>query len=153
MTYLHRRAFLRASSVVAVSAASSFAVPAFAQIAAPAVVGVKDIDCRTLELNCLFSGEKVKSDYWVDGAYVPGELKRLNKVLRDFRSGEVYAMDPKLLDLLHVLGDQVDARSGFEIICGYRSPATNEWLRKESTGVAEHSLHMKGQAIDLCVPG
>jgi uncharacterized protein YcbK (DUF882 family) len=153
MTYLHRRAFLRASSIVAVSAASSFAVPALAKVAAPAVIGMKDIDCRTLVLNNLYSGEKLKSDYWVDGGYVPGELARLNKLLRDFRTSEVYAIDPKLLDFVHLLGDTVDARSGFEIICGYRSPATNEWLRKESSGVAEHSLHMKGQAIDLCVPG
>lgn len=153
MTYLHRRAFLRVSSAVVVSAASSFAVPALAKVASPAVIGVKEIDCRTLVMNNLHSSEKVRSDYWVDGDYVPGELARLNKLLRDFRTDEVYPIDPKLLDFVHLLGDNVDARSGFEIICGYRSPATNEWLRQGSSGVAEHSLHMKGQAIDLCVPG
>ena len=153
MSYLHRRAFLRASSVVAVSAASSFALPALAQVAAPAVIGTKDIDCRTLVMNNIHNGEKMKSDYWVDGAYVPDELKRLNKFLRDFRNGDVYAMDPKVFDFLHMLAESVEAPHGFEIICGYRSPETNEQLRKEYSGVAEHSLHMKGQAIDLCTPG
>jgi len=153
MSLLHRRAFLRASGVVVASAASSFAVPALAKVAAPAVIGVKELNCRTLMLNCLHSGERLKSDYWVDGNYVPDELVRANKLLRDFRSDEVYPIDTKLLDLVHFLGRDVDARSGFDIICGYRSPATNEWLRKGSTGVAEHSLHMKGLAIDLCAPG
>jgi uncharacterized protein YcbK (DUF882 family) len=144
---------LRASSVVAVSVASSFAVPAFAKVAAPAVIGVKDIDCRTLVMNNLQNGEKVRSDYWVEGSYVPDELAHLNKFLRDYRNNKIFPIDRKLLDLLHQLGDAVDARSGLEIICGYRSPETNEWLRKNSSGVAEHSLHLKGQAIDMCVPG
>jgi uncharacterized protein YcbK (DUF882 family) len=153
MSYLHRRAFLRASSVVALSAASSFAVPALAKVAAPAVIGTKDIDCRTLVMNNIQNGEKLKSDYWVDGSYVPEELAHINKFLRDYRNGKVLPIDPKLLDLVHRLGDTVDARSGIEIICGYRSPVTNEWLRRHSDGVAAHSLHMKGQAIDMCIPG
>ena len=153
MTYLHRRAFLRVSSVVVVSAASSFAIPAIAKVASPAVIGKKEIDCRTLVMNNIHSGEKLKADYWVDGDYVPDELARLNKLLRDFRNGEVHPIDRKVLDFVHLLGSEVDARSGFEIICGYRSRATNEWLRRESSGVAEHSLHMTGQAIDLAVPG
>jgi uncharacterized protein YcbK (DUF882 family) len=153
MALLHRRAFLRASSVVALSAASSFAFPAFAKVAAPAVIGTKDIDCRTLVMNNIQNGEKLKSDYWVDGSYVPEELAHLNKFLRDYRNNKVVPIDPKLLDLVHQLADTVDARSGIEIICGYRSPETNEWLRQHSTGVAEHSLHMKAQAIDMCIPG
>ncbi len=153
MAYLHRRAFLRASSVVALSAASSFALPALAKVAAPAVIGTKTIDCRTLVMNNIQNGEKLKSDYWVDGSYVPEELAHINKFLRDYRNNKVFPIDRKLLDLLHQIDAAVDARSGFEIICGYRSPETNEWLRKQSSGVAKHSLHLKGQAIDLCVPG
>jgi uncharacterized protein YcbK (DUF882 family) len=153
MAYLHRRAFLRASSVVALSAVSSFAVPALAKVAAPAVIGTKDIDCRTLVMNNIQNGEKVKSDYWVDGSYVPEELAHLNKFLRDYRNNKVVPIDPKLLDLVHQLANTVDAPSGIEIICGYRSPETNAWLRQHSDGVAEHSLHMKAQAIDMCIPG
>ena len=153
MAYLHRRAFLRASSVVALSAASSFAFPALAKVAAPAVIGTKEIDCRTLVMNNIHNGEKLKSDYWVEGSYIPEELAHINKFLRDYRNNKVLPIDPKLLDLLHQIDAAVDAGSGFEIICGYRSPETNEYLRKRSSGVAEKSLHLKGQAIDLCVPG
>src|SRR5260370_37823766 len=45
--------------------------------------------------------------------------------------------------------------SAIEIVCGYRTPETNATLRQNSpqTGVAEHSQHMEGHAIDLRVPG
>ena len=103
MAYLHRRAFLRASSVVALSAASSFAFPALAKVAAPAVIGTKNIDCRTLVMNNIHNGEKLKSDYWVEGSYIPEELAHINKFLRDYRNNKVLPIDPKLLDLLHQL--------------------------------------------------
>ena len=38
-------------------------------------------------------------------------------------------------------------------ISGYRSPATNAALRRASHGVAEHSLHMQGRAIDVRLSG
>jgi uncharacterized protein YcbK (DUF882 family) len=111
MAYLHRRAFLRASSVVALSAASSFAFPAFAKVAAPAVIGTKNIDCRTLVMNNIHNGEKLKSDYWVEGSYIPEELAHVNKFLRDYRNNKVLPIDPKLLDFLHQLDDAVDRGS------------------------------------------
>jgi len=40
----------------------------------------------------------------------------------------------------------------FQVISGYRSPATNEMLRHRSEGVAAGSLHMQGQAIDIRLP-
>jgi uncharacterized protein YcbK (DUF882 family) len=153
MSALHRRAFLRASSAVIASTALSFAVPALAKVAAPAVVGVKSTNSRRLAFTCLHSGERLKADYWMDGKYVREELARIDKLLRDFRDGTVHPIEPKLLDFIHRLGQEVDAPAAFEVICGYRSSKTNEWLRRNTTGVAEHSLHMKGEAIDLCVPG
>jgi len=151
---ISRRAFLRAGSGVLISAAtSSFAIPAIAKIASPAVIGVKETDCRTLAFECLRTGERFKADYWAEGSYVEDVLARINKALRDVRTGEVHMIDPKLLDLVHRLGRDVDARSGFQVISGYRSPATNAMLHKKSSAVATKSLHMKGQAIDLLVPG
>lgn len=151
---ISRRAFLRAtSSVVLATAASSFAIPAIAKVASPALIGMNETNCRTLVFECLRSGERVKADYWIEGRYVADELKRINKALRDVRSGEVHEIDPKLLDLVHRLGRDVDARSGIQVVSGYRSPLTNAMLHKKSSGVAEKSLHMKGQAMDLLVPG
>jgi uncharacterized protein YcbK (DUF882 family) len=151
---MSRRVFLRAASgVVATTAASSFTIPAFAKIASPAVVGINETACRTLVIECLRSGERLKADYWIDGREVEAELARLNKALRDLRTGEVHVIEPKLLDLMYRLGRELDVGSGVQVISAYRSPATNAMLHKKSSGVAVKSLHMKGQAIDLRVPG
>jgi uncharacterized protein YcbK (DUF882 family) len=106
-----------------------------------------------LAVQCLRTGEKLKADYWVDGAYLPDALAALNRVLRDGRTGEVHVMEPKLLDLLNLLGRQLETNAAFQVICGYRSPATNAMLHATSTGVASNSLHMEGKAIDIRVPG
>jgi uncharacterized protein YcbK (DUF882 family) len=43
--------------------------------------------------------------------------------------------------------------SEIDIICGYRTPWSNEFLRQNSNGVALHSLHMQAEAIDIRIPG
>jgi uncharacterized protein YcbK (DUF882 family) len=88
------------------------------------------------------------------GEYVPGALDQLNHFLRDHRTGDVNQYDPKLFDLLNDLTSSV-GRPGAEIhiICGYRTPWSNEFLRANSTGVAKNSLHMKAEAIDIRLPG
>jgi uncharacterized protein YcbK (DUF882 family) len=42
-----------------------------------------------------------------------------------------------------------------DIVCGYRTPWSNNLLRRgsASSGVAEHSQHMLAKAIDIRVPG
>jgi len=149
---LPRRAFLRMSGGVLVSAVgSSLAVPAFAHLAAPALVGLKPTDCRTLSFDCLHTGEKLKADYWVDGKYVPDALSAINRTLRDWRTGDVHAMEPKLLDLLDLLGKKLETKAGFQVICGYRSPVTNAMLHEKSSGVASNSQHLLGKAMDIRV--
>lgn len=151
---MSRRAFISASTgLVLTAAASSFAIPAIAKVAAPALIGIKKTNCRTLVVECIRSGERLTADYWVEGRYIEDEMARINRALRDIRTGEIHAIDPKLLDLAHRLGRDVGARSGIQVISGYRSPATNAMLHKKSAAVATKSLHMKGQALDLLVPG
>lgn len=104
---------------------------------------------RSLAFDCLHTGEKLKVDYWLDGKYVPGALAEVNKVLRDFRTGDVHPIAPELLDLLAKLHSVLDSRSSFEVISGYRSPRTNALLHERSNGVANRSLHMRGMAIDI----
>ena len=147
-----RRAFLRAScGVLASTIGSSLAVPAFAQVVAPALIGLKEKNCRTLALENLHTGERLKLDYWVEGKYLPDALSSLNRALRDWRTGEVHAMEPKLLDLLDLLGKKLESNAGFQVICGYRSPVTNAMLHEKTSGVASNSLHMVGQAMDIRV--
>jgi uncharacterized protein YcbK (DUF882 family) len=69
--------------------------------------------------------------------------------LRDFRTEQVHNIDVALLDALHELYTVFDARGNFEVISGYRSPRTNAALRHVTSGVAENSLHIQGQAIDV----
>src|SRR5690606_1368522 len=95
------------------------------------------------------TGERCKVTYFENGSYLPDALEEINHLLRDFRTDEVAAMDPKLLDLLYTLRGKLDTNRPFEIISAYRSPHTNDALREQGRGVAKNSYHVKGQAIDI----
>lgn len=99
------------------------------------------------------TGEALDTVYWAQGQYLPGALSEINYLLRDHRSGEVRAIDIGLLDLLNRIAGGLEANQPFHVISGYRSPKTNEMLAARSRGVATHSLHMDGMAIDIRVPG
>ncbi len=88
--------------------------------------------------------------------YLPEALHQLDHYLRDHRTGEVHHFDPQLFDLLHDLTASLNDSGGeIDVICGYRTPWSNEFLRTRSphTGVALHSLHMQAEAIDIRLPG
>jgi uncharacterized protein YcbK (DUF882 family) len=108
---------------------------------------------RKLAFHNLHTAEKLSLTYFEDGQYVSGAVQELNNLLRDHRSGDAYNMDPALFDLLHALQASLGGNKTFQVISGYRSPATNQMLNKNSSGVAKKSLHMLGKAIDIRVPG
>ncbi len=95
------------------------------------------------------TGEKLQAEYWKDGEYLPDILQQVNHLLRDFRTNEVHTIDPALLDLLFDLRTGAGSQLAFHVISAYRSPKTNEMLRQSSNGVAEHSMHLLGKAIDV----
>ena len=107
---------------------------------------------RSLSFYNLHTGESLNATFWADGGYVPAALTDINHVLRDFRTDQVMAIDPKLLDLLFALRGQMDTKDPFHVISGYRSPATNAMLHEHSSGVAAKSFHTKGMAIDINLP-
>lgn len=115
----------------------------------PALARVPVDAPRRLKLNNLHTGECVKTTYWADGAYQFEALREIDHVLRDFRTGEVISIDRRLLDLLVLLQRRLDTKSDYEVISGYRSPATNAMLAAQGHGVAKHSLHTRGMAIDI----
>ena len=90
---------------------------------------------------------------WADGEPVPEELARVNRVMRDHRTGEVTDIDPALLVGLYSLRDRVESGETFHLISGYRSPRTNAMLQASTSGVAENSFHVRGQAADVRLPG
>jgi uncharacterized protein YcbK (DUF882 family) len=109
-----------------------------------------------LRMHHLHTGEDIDVVYRVGNAYIPGALEKLNYFLRDHRTQDVENFDPKEFDLLHLLMTRLGRPNGvIDIVCGYRTPWSNRYLRTRaaSTGVAEHSQHMEGKAIDIRVPG
>jgi uncharacterized protein YcbK (DUF882 family) len=117
----------------------------------PSVVRAASSAPRALSFVHTHTSERLSLEYFRGGRYVPDALSALNRLLRDFRTGEQRAIDPALFDLLHRLQQRTSAARPYEIISGYRSPATNATLRQRSEGVASGSLHMSGRAIDLRV--
>ena len=108
---------------------------------------------RSLAFQHLHTGEALSVTYWADGRYIAGALDALDRLLRDFRTGEQIRMDVGLLDLLHRLHGAMDTTAPFHVISGYRSPRTNAQLVRQGRGVSSRSLHMDGMAIDLRLPG
>lgn len=102
----------------------------------------------------LHTNERLNIVYRQGDAYLPDAVNQLDHFLRDHRTGDVINLDPRLFDLLSDLTATV-GRPGTEIdiVCGYRTPWSNEFLRRTTVGVAEHSQHMLGEAIDIRIPG
>ena len=95
------------------------------------------------------TGESFNGVYRVGNKYLPESFERLNYVLRDFRTGEVFPMDPRVIDLMSIVQRKTKQKQPLEVYSGYRSPKTNGRLRHESSGVAKNSFHMYGQAVDF----
>jgi uncharacterized protein YcbK (DUF882 family) len=141
MGSLHgRRRFLALGSL----ALGSLVLPRRAQ-ASPSV--------RSLAFRNTHTDEALSVVYWADGRFEPDALKDINRLLRDVYTGDVEPIDTGLLDLLHDLRATLGATAPFHVISGYRSAATNARLRRESGGVARHSLHLEGRAADVRLPG
>jgi len=141
-----RRRFLTGATAAAAALTTGTLLPNFA-FAARALP-----DTRNLAFRSLHTGEEIGATYLRDGQLQNDGLKTLNHVLRDWRSGEVWNMDPQLLDLLYSLRRRMDSQAPFELISAYRSPKTNAALAANSNGVAKRSLHMRGMAVDIRLP-
>ena len=107
-----------------------------------------------LRLYHTHTGEHIDIVYRHGDKLLPEAEAQLDHFLRDHRTGEIKHYDPRLFDILSELTESV-GRPGAEIdiICGYRSSWSNEFLRSRSPGVAKNSLHMQAHAIDIRIPG
>jgi uncharacterized protein YcbK (DUF882 family) len=136
---INRREFLGRMALVCGATAAVGMRPALADTA----------NVRSVSFVHTHTGEKLTAAYWRDGEYQPDVLQQVNHLLRDFRTNEVHVIDPALLDVLFELRTKVGSQGAYHVISAYRSPKTNEMLRRSSNGVAEHSMHMLGKAIDV----
>ncbi len=105
---------------------------------------------------CLYNPrtkESFKGAYWYRGDYIAGALEKINHLMRDVRTGDVNQIDMHLLNLISAFSIKLKTEKPFHVISGYRSPKTNALLHKHGQGAAKNSYHLKGQAVDLRVPG
>ncbi len=136
---LSRRSFL--FNLAVISAASFLAAPA------RAFTGIATE--RRLNFFHTHTREKLDIVYFSSGNYLPDALLEITHFFRDHRTDETHPIDPALFDILHAVSESCPGKGCFEVISGYRSPATNAMLRKRRGGVARQSLHMQGKAVDV----
>ena len=110
-------------------------------------------EIRTISLHHTHRGDEITVTFKRNGRYDDEGLKKLNHFLRDWRTDDVTTMDPQLYDAVWEVQREFGLDKKVHIISSYRSPRTNEMLRKRSNGVARHSLHMQGKAMDFFIPG
>jgi uncharacterized protein YcbK (DUF882 family) len=122
-------------------------------VSVPAHGGSAPVE-RHLRLYHTHTGERLDVVFRRGDAYVDEALAQLDRFLRDHRTGEVRHYDPRLFDLLSDLTAAAGRPNAeIHIICGYRTPWSNQFLRAHTTGVAKNSLHMEAEAVDIRVPG
>jgi len=150
---LPRRRFLHSALLLAPMAALPVAWPGLAQAAMPPAGLPADRGPRRLAFYHTHTSETLDIVYSENGAYVPEALAEIHHLFRDFRSDDTHPIDPTLLDILHDVKQATGGTRRYEIISAYRSPATNRMLASRSNGVADRSLHLQGQAVDVRLPG
>ena len=136
-------------AVIAPSGARTQSPAASSQLSSP-----QDRQEHLLRLYNIHTGERLDIAYRAGDHYIPNALAKLDNFLRDHQTGDVRHFDPRLYDILSDLTVSVGHPGGeIDIVCGYRTPSTNESLREHTTGVAKNSLHIQAEAIDLRMPG
>ena len=109
-------------------------------------------ETRTISLYHVHTKESLTVTYKVNGRYIPSAMSKINHLMRDWRRNETIKMDPETVDLMWELHADLGSNRPIHIICGFRSPKTNAFLKRIGRNVARKSQHMVGKAIDLYFP-
>ena len=118
-------------------------------VANPALA-IASREVKALKFYNLHTAEKEEIAFFHNGKFDAEALKKINHLLRDHRTGEVYPIDPKLITHVHAVHKKLGSSSPIEIISGYRSAKSNTMLRQRGGGgVARKSKHLQGMAIDF----
>jgi uncharacterized protein YcbK (DUF882 family) len=141
LTFSRRRLLETGGALVGATAAFGWLPRAFA--------GTGGEGVRRLALRNLNTPEVLDVVYRRGDEYLPQALTEIEVLLRDYRTGERHSIDPQLLDILYEVAQSLGVDPVFSVISGYRSPPTNGMLHARSAGVASHSLHMEGRAMDV----
>jgi uncharacterized protein YcbK (DUF882 family) len=153
-TLSRRRLLLGGGALAGATAAFGWTPRAFAGAGAEAAAaGPGAASVRRLTLKNLHTPEVLDVVYRRGDQYVPEALAQVEVLLRDYRTGDRHPIDPHLLDILYEVAQSSRVDPVFSVISGYRSPQTNAMLHERSAGVASHSLHVEGRAIDMRLTG
>lgn len=106
-------------------------------------------DVRRLSMYSERTGEKLDTIYWIEGDYIAEAIREINVFMRDWRNNQLMDIDTRTVDIMAASHQLLEVNEPYMLLSGYRSPATNAMLRRNSSGVAKNSLHLKGQAADL----
>ena len=101
----------------------------------------------------LHTTEHLDTVFWANGQYNETALAEIDNLMRDHRTGEIKEMDRKLMSILYLINQRINNRNPISVISGYRSEETNRKLALINSGVAKNSFHIRGQAIDIRIPG
>jgi uncharacterized protein YcbK (DUF882 family) len=157
-----RRRFLRIFGGVALACLAPLPLAASvtgsetlgAPLSAPPAAGLPGApDAHLISLLNINTGERLACAYREKGILVPDATAAIDRLLRDHRNDQVKPIDPQLLDLLHGTAAKLGSAEPFHVVCGYRSAATNAAMRRRGAGVAKHSYHIDGRAVDVSLPG
>jgi uncharacterized protein YcbK (DUF882 family) len=136
-------------TLVSTAIVGALALGAFALASAPTVAGG---ETRTIQLYHMHTGESLTITYKKDGRYIPSAMKQINYLMRDWRKKQTITIDPRTIDLVWELHEDLGSHQPIHIVCGYRSPSTNAFLRRMGRKVAKQSQHMIGHAVDFYFP-
>ena len=145
---------LRLSAVTVLVATSLFFLAASSRSHGKGSRSTSSNEEHQLRLYHTHTGERLDIVYRRGDTFLPEAEDQLDHFLRDHRTGDVKHYDPQVFDILSDLAVSLGRPNAeIDIICGYRTPWSNEFLRARSSGVAQNSLHMQAHAIDIRIPG
>ena len=87
------------------------------------------------------------------GQYDLEALDDVNRIFRCHYTGQVAAMDVRVLEYVNLVQHKLGGGREIHIISGFRSPEYNALLVRSGRRAARNSLHMQGQAVDMRIPG
>lgn len=134
--------------------AAGLMIPGVMGTANAARLAIPDGGSFRISFRNAHTGDSFSGTYRVGDRYLPEAFEDINYALRDFRTGEVFPIDPRVIDIIYAVRQKSSSDRPFEVLSGYRSPRTNTMLRSRGGGgVASNSLHLTGQALDVRLPG
>jgi uncharacterized protein YcbK (DUF882 family) len=141
-----RRAFLHVSLVGSLLLSG--------RLVGPQAAHARELPEGRLTLVNVWTDERLEVRYRDDaGNYDLAALDDVNYILRCHYSGEVAAMDVRVLEHVNLVQKKLGTQQEIHVISGFRSPEYNAMLVRTGKRAARNSLHMQGQAIDLQIPG